>query len=425
MSVKINPRYLAVKALCKVDREGAYSNIALNSFLREYELSRENKALFTSIFYGTLDRKITIDYILKQFIKSGFNKIKPFTLNLLRSAVYQIKYMDKIPVSATVNESVNIIKSSNESYNARFVNAVLRNILRNETALPSTNSTHDISVRYSCPEWIVESLVNDYSIDIALRFLEHSLLPPPTFIRVNTHKTTVGELSDLLKDEDVSVRRVGLENTLLMSEYSSIESLNAYKQGLFYVQDLSCQHAISLLDIQDNDRIFDMCAAPGGKTFTAANFAQGVSVVATDIYERRVQLINAGLKRLGIINVITAVCDATAYKKEFGLFDKVICDVPCSGLGVLCRKPDIKYKEMEDLESLSEIQFKILCNATNYIKDNGKILYSTCTLRKSENEDIINRFLECYSNYKLVNMKTYFPHLDNSDGFFAAVLQKD
>ncbi len=425
MSSKINPRSLAVKALCRVDADGAYSNITLNLLFREYEMSREDKALCTSIFYGTLDRKITLDYILKQFIKSSFGKIKPFTLNVLRSAVYQIKYMDKIPDSAAVNEAVKLIKTSKESYGAGFVNGVLRNISRSETELPSGNSVFDISVRYSCPEWIVNLLINDYSVQMAERFLEETLLPPPTYIRVNTRKISPMELREMFLADNIEVFDTNTKNALELRGYSSIEHLKAYKQGLFHVQDISCQQAISMLGIDDNDRVLDMCSAPGGKAFTTASSADNVNITACDIYEQRVELIKRGAKRLGFDNIKATVCDASAFEKELGEFDKIICDVPCSGLGVLRRKPDIKYRAPDNLDELSVLQEKILFNADRYLKKGGRLLYSTCTLCKRENESVVNAFLDSHSDYKLIEAKTFLPQNDNSDGFFAAILQKD
>ncbi len=425
MSSKNNARSLAVKALCRVDADGAYSNIALNSILSESDLSPEDKAFCTTIFYGTLDRRISLDYILKQFITSGFGKIKPFTLNLLRSAVYQIKYMDRVPDSAAVNEAVNIIKASKESYGRGFVNGVLRNIARSNIELPSGNSISDISVRYSCPEWIVSILVNYLSENTAVEFLKETLSPPPTYIRINAAKISESALCEILASENVEFIKTDMVNALKIRGYSTIERLDAYKQGLFHVQDISCQKAISMLGIEDNDCVLDMCSAPGGKAFTAATSAKNVSIVACDIYKHRVELIRQGVKRLELNNIIAKVCDASVFMQELGQFDKIICDVPCSGLGVLRRKPDIKYKEPENLDELNTLQMNMLSNADKYLVNGGKILYSTCTLNVRENEDIVNAFLDSHTDYKITDVKTFLPQKDDSDGFFAAVLQKN
>lgn len=412
-------------ALCRVETDGAYSNITLNSYLKEFELSSQDKAFCTSLFYGTLDRKITIDYILKIYIKSGLKKIKPFTLNVLRTAVFQIMFMDKIPESAAVNEAVKIIKSSKESFNSGFVNGVLRNLLRNCPEIPSGDKISDISVRYSTPEWIVKSLVNDYSLETAKIYLEETLLSPPTYIRVNTNKCSVDNLLEHFANEGIASEKTSLDNTLRISGYSSIESLDSYIKGYFFVQDIACQMSIASLDINNNDTVLDMCSAPGGKAFTAALSAEDIFVTACDLYKHRVKLIENGAKRLGLNQISSIVLDATQFNSNIGMFDKVICDVPCSGLGVLRRKPDIKYHEDNDFRELHDIQISILKNADNYLKSGGKILYSTCTLRKAENEEIVIEFLREFSNYELVSQKTYFPHIDGSDGFYSAVLLKN
>lgn len=425
MSNRTDPRALAVKALCRVDSDKAYSNITLNSVLKEHELSKEDKALCTSVFYGTLDRRITIDHILKMFINKGFNKLKPFTLNLLRSAVFQIVFMEKIPVSAAVNESVKIIKASKESYNSGFVNGVLRNIARENIALPSGDSVAELSVRYSCPEWLVSELLGDYSVDTVRSFLENTLLPPPTYIRVNTRKTDVKVLSEELSEYGININTTPIRDCLLISGYSSIEALSLYKKGHFFVQDISCQSAVGMLGISAGDLVLDMCSAPGGKTFTAALSADNVAVTATDLYDHRVSLVKSGAERLGLPDITSVTADAEKYFDGLGVFDKIICDVPCSGLGVLRRKPDIKYREPGDLEKLADIQLGILSNADRYLKSGGRILYSTCTLRKRENEDIVNAFLAQHAEYKVLDSRTFLPSDGNGDGFFAAVLQKD
>ncbi len=425
MSNKINPRLLAVKALCRVDTDGSYSNITLNSILSEHTLSVEDKSLCSRIFYGTLDRKITIDFILKKFITKGFNKIKPFTLNVLRSAVCQIKFMDKIPESAAVNEAVKLIKGSKESFNAGFVNGVLRNIIRSEFALPDGEDSESISVRYSCPKDIVDGLICDYGIENAVKFLENSLLPPPTYIRVNTEKTNPDSLIALLSGIGVTAEKTKVDNCLSISGYSAVEEMVPFKEGLFHIQDISCQTAVGMLGISGEDRLLDLCSAPGGKAFTAYLSAKNVSVTATDLYPKRVGLIKTGAKRLGLKNIEAVTLDATRFESSLGLFDKVICDVPCSGIGVLRRKPEIKYKKADDCEELAKIQEAILLCADEYLKVGGKLLYSTCTLRRFENEERVERFLASHSNYTLLEMKTFMPHNDGSDGFFAAVLQKN
>ncbi len=420
----LNPRKIVVDALCKVEGEDAYSNLTLNVLLNDNPLSSENKALCSAVFYGVLDRKITLDFIIKRFIKVKFDKLDPFIKNLLRSSVYQIKFMDRIPNSAVVNETVKIVKASNLSHLSGFVNAVLRNVSDTDVLLPAGRSLYDISVRYSCPTWIIQSIINDYSVDDAISFLENSLLPPPTFIRVNITKISVKELTERLNSKNIMVETTDLPNTLIISGYSAIEKLPEYTHGYFFVQDYSCQTAISMLLVEDGNRVLDICSAPGGKSFCAALSANNVSILATELYEHRAKLVCEGAQRLSLDSISVKVADATDYNSEFGLFDRIICDVPCSGLGVIRRKPDIKYRLTQDLSQLEQTQLKILHNADNYLVKGGRILYSTCTVRRAENEQIVDKFLSEKSNYRLVCKNTFWPRENNSDGFFAAVLEK-
>ena len=420
----MNPRQLAAKALNKVTAEGAYSNLVLNSLLKENELSNEDKALATAIFYGTLDRLVTVDFYLKKLIKTPLKKLKPYTLAVLRTATYQIKYMSKIPDSAAVNEAVKLIKTSKESFNASFVNAVLRNLLRSDIPLPSGNSIYDISVGYSCPQWIVSTLIRDYGTDFTSAFLENALLSPPVFIRVNTLKTNVDELLTLFTERHISAEKIS-DTALLIKPDGSVEELDEYKNGLFFVQDLSCQKAIELLGITETSSVLDLCAAPGGKSFNAAMRAKEGRVVSCDLYEQRAGLIEKGAERLGLKNLTARANDATVYDERLGRFDRIICDVPCSGLGVIRRKPDIKYKPQDSFEELIKIQKDILFCADNYLSVGGKLLYSTCTLNRQENRENVDAFLKANPNYTLLTEETFSPDKNNTDGFYAAVLQKD
>lgn len=418
------PRRLAAEALCKVTADRAYSNLVLNSLLDEAELSSADKGLCTAIFYGTLDRMVTVDFYLKKLVKTPLKKLAPYTLAVLRTAVYQIKYLDKVPDSAAVNEAVKLIKSSKEAYNASFVNGVLRNLLRTEIPLPTGNSLYDLSVCYSCPQWIVTILVRDYGVEFAKNFLKNALLPPPVFLRVNTQKTSASELCALLGDVGVTARKLS-DTALMLESLGSVEDMQAYKNGLFFVQDISCQEAVKMLDIRPDSRVLDLCAAPGGKSFNAALYAGEGRVISCDLYEHRAGLILKGAQRIGLDNIIVKASDATEFDDELGLFDRIICDVPCSGLGVIRRKPDIKYKELNSFSELADIQLRILENADNYLIKGGRLLYSTCTLNKNENNDNVERFLSTHKNYTLISEKTFSPEINNADGFYAAVLQKN
>lgn len=422
----LNPRKIAVNILTKIERDNAYSNLALKDFLKDAELSREDIGFVSALVYGVLDRRITLDYILSRFMKTPIKKTAPFTLNVLRTALYQIKYMDKIPESAAVNEAVKLIKKSKESRNAGFVNAILRSVLRENTELPQDNSVKSLSIRYSAPEWLVESFLGDYGVENTVALLEESLKAAPVCLRVNNVKTDKESLLAELRKLGIAAISGEPKNSLLLEKGTDIGANALFKKGLFHVEDLASQTALSVLELKKGERVLDMCAAPGGKSFTMAEMLENTGeVVSADLYEQRVELIKNGAKRLGLTNIKPIVADATVYDSSLGEFDAILCDVPCSGLGVIRRKPDIKYKPQTDYKELQDIQYKILTNAVKYLKKGGRILYSTCTLRREENENLVNRFIKEYNTFHKAEEKTLMPHINNTDGFYYALLKTE
>lgn len=420
-----NARKIALNALCDVRGGGAYSNITLNKYLNENDLSAADKALATALFYGVLDRTITLDYVLSCFIKTPLKKVTPFALECLRIALFQIMYLDKIPDSAAVNEAVKIIKNSKNKHLSGFVNGVLRNVLREGVKLPEGNDIQSLSIRYSCPAWVVEGFIKDYGIDNTVQLLECSLQTPPVTLRVNTLKTNTNDLAEILQKENITTHQTFLDNALDIVGGIDVTKCKAYCDGLFHIQDIASQTVVNILSPKPNERVLDICAAPGGKTFTMSQYMQDSGeIIACDLYEKRVELIRKGAKRLSISNITAIQNDATIINDKLGTFDVVLCDVLCSGLGVIRRKPEIKYKDISEYEDIASIQGKILENAASYLNENGRILYSTCTLRKCENEDIIKRFLDKCPQYELKYQRTFMPHVDGSDGFYCALLQK-
>lgn len=416
-----NARKVAALGLVKIEKQGAYSNLAVAEALKGTELSSQDKALATALIYGVLDRKITIDFVLSGVLKTPINKTEAFTLTVLRCAVYQIMFMDKIPHSAAVNEAVKLIKNSKVSRNSGFVNGVLRSILRSDIKLPQGDSAKELSIRYSCPLWIVESFLKDYGDKDTKALLEESLKPAHTVLRVNTVKTDMEtvkkELGDIpFKDTECSIELIkGID----------ITESEIYKKGFVYAQDYASQKAAETLLPQKGDRVLDICAAPGGKTFTMANLMGNEGeIVACDLYPHRAELIEKSAKRLGLDIVKTKVADATVFDEDLGEFDCVLCDVPCSGLGVIRRKPEIKYTKPDDFKELELIQKKIVINALRYLKKGGKLLYSTCTLRREENENLViwlEKEYNClYKSYE----HTFMPHKDGTDGFYCALFEK-
>ena len=411
-----NARKTAVKVLAKIEKEGTYSNLGVAEALKNSELNPQDKSLATAIIYGVLDRKITLDYILSKFLRTPINKTEPFTLTVLRSALYQIKYMDKIPESAAVNEAVKIMKSSKFSRNSGFVNGVLRSVLRTDVEIPKGDDAKSLSVRYSCPLWIVESFLNDYGLEDTKALLGESLKPAPTVLRINTVKADISEIE---KEYEIN------GNSVELTKGIDISNSELYKKGFVYAQDYASQKVVEVLNPKAGDRVLDVCAAPGGKSFTMANLMGNKGeILACDLYPHRVELIRKTAKRLGLDIIKTAVADATGYNPEFGEFDCILCDVPCSGLGVIRRKPEIKYNALPQLEELKNIQLSILRNAVKYLKKGGKLLYSTCTLRREENEKLVISFQKEYNDLCKVYEHTFMPHKDGTDGFYCALFEK-
>lgn len=418
-----NARSVAVNVLRSIIEDRSYSNIAVDSAIKKAELDRKEASLATTLIYGSLQRKITLERIVEG-LSSKKSKLDGFVLSVLLVGLYQILFLDRVPSSAAVNETVNIVKQSKFKFASGFVNAILRKASANrDEILKSIDESRDISYKYSCPVPLLKSLIADYGRDLAEGFLAASLETPKMFARVNTLKTTKDELFKVLESKGIECVESDVENAFYTKNGGSLMSVPEFRDGLFYVQDLASQKAIDALNIASGMRVLDICSAPGGKSFTAAMYLNGDGeIVSCDMYEQRVELIEKGAKRLGINCIKTQVADASK-SYDLGSFDRVICDVPCSGFGVIRRKPEIKYKD-ESFEELQQLQFEILQNAVVYLKENGKLMYSTCTVRCAENEQIIEKFLKANENFCVEEMRTMMPQTDGTDGFFYCILKR-
>ena len=415
-----NARKIAAMALMRVDDDGAYSNLILNDAIKSADLSKNDSAFVSALFYGVLERKLTLDYYIKKLSSVPFRKISPLTKQVLRCALYQIIYMDKIPESAAVNEAVNIIKRSKEARSSGYVNAVLRSALRKLPDLPD-----DLSVKYSCGESLCNLIETYFGKDGAEKFFSAALSYKPIYIRVNTTKITKNELKNHFNEQGITCGET--ENGVLYLENTgSIETNFLYKEGFFHVQDLSSQICADTLNAQKGHRVLDVCAAPGGKTFTICeNMQDDGEIIACDLHEHRVKLVRNGAKRLSLSSIKTQVLDATQYIKDWAnSFDRVLCDVPCSGSGIISRKPDIKYKDFNDVKELNTIQLQILKNGFSYLKPGAIMVYSTCSVLECENEQVVNEFIKSAKDAKISKMHTFLPHIDGTDGFFIAVIEK-
>ena len=346
--------------------------------------------------------------------------------------------MDKVPDSAAVNESIKLSKKNGASFASGLINAVLRKVSSKGIVLPENkNKDEYYSIKYSCPLWLVKKWISEYGAEDTALFLEASLGSAETYIRVNNTKITDDELIALLQEENVDSVKTYNKNTLRINlKGQDIEKLESFRMGYYHVQDMASQLSAKALGAQENDIVFDLCSAPGGKAYTVAETMNDKGkVLCFDIYENRVNLIKNGAKRLGLSSIEGRIGDASEYNASLGLADKVLCDVPCSGLGIIRKKPEIKYKSEEELSDLPLIQYSIIDNASKYVKNGGRLLYSTCTLNPCENEDVVSAFLESNPNFSAVDFTvgslssergrlTLIPHIHKTDGFFMAKLKK-
>lgn len=421
----MNDRNLAYKILLKIEKDKAYSNLTLDATLEKEKAGYE--PFVRALVYGVIERKITLDYILSEFLTQPIKKLKPQVLTVLRMGVYQIKFMDKIPVSAAVNESVKLIKQEGFSFASGLVNSVLRKTANSEILYPDNDGSIEyLSLRYSCPVDLVQKYINDYGFENTVGILSTALENPPLNVRVNTLKISTEELISRLNKENVEVCKCDLEDALTVIS-GNIFSSSCYNDGLFHVQDLASQMCIKALDPNPHETVLDMCAAPGGKSFTIAEKMQNKgSIYSFDLYDHRLSLINSGAERLGIDIIKPQVRDASVTYTDIPKADRILCDVPCSGLGVIRRKPEIKYKDLAFIDKLTDLQYNIICSASSYLKKGGRLVYSTCSLNKDENEKVCERFLSSHNDFKLLNgfPVTLMPHKDKTDGFFFAVFRK-
>lgn len=436
MSVK-STRFTVLELLNKMDN-GAYSNLVLDSMLKASDYSDRDKSFISRIFYGILERKITLEFIISMYSDKPLHKLDKVVVNILKIGIYQLKYMDSVPDNAAVNETVNLAKQAKKVSAAKFVNAVLRHFIRDNKSI---NYPEDpikrLSIEYSCNYELVNTICSDYSYDQAEKFLKASLEQHKNYIRVNTLKTTSDELiAELLNCGIHAEKSPYLADCLYIDKINNLENCRLFSEGYFHIQDLSSQFCCKVLNPQPNDTIIDLCAAPGGKTLTIAEMLNNKGrIIAADLHEKRVKLISKATERLGIKIIETMQNDAKNYNSQIPLADKILCDVPCSGLGVIRSKPEIKYTELEKIKKLPDIQYEILSTASQYLKKNGELVYSTCTINKAENDAIIDRFLNEHKNfepveimqeYKIYNgyKATIFPEHFGCEGFFISKIRK-
>ena len=445
MGGKLSPRALAFRLLLRMERDGAYSNLALDAALEREAMGEADSALCTALVYGVAERRRTLEYQLEDLLRKPLKQLPLEAKAALELGLYQIYFMERVPHHAAINESVELAKHSKAPHTAGMVNAVLRRAAARELQLPdrAKDELRWLGVRYSCPEWLGRLWRDSYGVDIAEALLAASLERPPAALRVNTTRCAPEDLRLRLEEAGISCEvSPWLPEALLLEKPGAIPKLPGFAEGWFHVQDTAAQLCCRALAPAPGETVFDLCAAPGGKSFTLAQMMGDTGrVVAMELHEARAGLITQGAERLGL-RCVEAVRgdagDAGQILSKYGRADKILCDAPCSGLGILRKKPDIREKTPAELDKLPEMQYYLLCSASECLKTGGALAYATCTLNPAENEALCRRFLLEHPDFAAEPVLpgipgyrgageawlTLMPHLYGGDGFFIAKFTK-
>lgn len=433
MTTNVSIRELVLDILMEVNEKEQYSHLVLRDVLYKYQyLEKQERAFLTRLTEGTIEHMLEMDFIINSFSKVKVNKMKPLIRNLLRMSVYQLKYMDAIPDAAVCNEAVKLAKKRGFGQLRGFVNGVLRTIAREMEQLQYPDEKLEpvrfLEVTYSVPAWMVQQWITDYGYERTKEICKSFLKEFPITIRTNLLRISPEELKARLEAEGVTVHPVKeLPYAFEISGFDYLQSLDSFAEGLFYVQDLSSMMVTEKAAPEKNNYIIDVCAAPGGKSTHLAEKMQGTGMVeARDLTEYKVSLIEENRIRHGLENMKAVQMDASVFDADsVEKADVLICDLPCSGLGVMGKKTDIRYKMTEEKQrDLIQLQRKILSVVYSYVKKGGTLIYSTCTIHKGENEKNTEWFLKNYPEFELVSSQQMFPGETGYDGFYIAKMMR-
>ena len=439
----MNSRELAFKTLYDIERNKNYSNISINKNFKNVNISDQEKGLATELIYGIIENKYYLNYIIDKLSKIKSKKMSTYVKISLWLGIYQILFLDSIKDHAAVNESVNLIKKYDKK-SSGFVNAILRNVLRQKDSIMEIKDKEikdELSIKYSYNPWIVEKWIKDFGQEFTEDLLDANAEKPNLYIRTNTLKISRDELIGKLAKEGIKCTKVnGIDEAIMVQNLKNIEGNELFKLGYFTIQDISSMLVGKIANPEKDSKVLDICSAPGGKTTHVATIMENTGqVIARDVFDHKLKLIKSTVNRLGLTNVSIENRDALKLDdNSIDKFDYVLADVPCSGLGIIRRKPEIKYKLKKEIKDLPIIQRKILDNASKYVKVGGNLLYSTCTILDSENIEVINSFLNENNNFELVPIdevnvdldnqeKGYlkiYPNIHGMDGFFIAKLKR-
>lgn len=444
-NLKNSSRFIAVGILEKIEKNQSFSNLLLNEAVKNRDLSDQDRGLLTELVYGVIQNKLLLDYQLEPFIRNP-KKVENWVTQLLRLSLYQMTQLDKVPTHAIVNEAVRIAKHRGHKGISGFVNGVLRSIDRQGVRSPEEISdpvTH-LSIKYSYPKWIIELLIEEVGKEETEKIAQSLSTRAKVSLRVNTTLKPMEQVIEQLSQEGYKVRESKVARDGLVCENGLPVNSDLFKNGTITVQDESSMLVAEATQVSGSDRILDACAAPGGKTThmaTYLNAAEG-SIVALDLSKSKLKKVDENAERLGVSTKIeTMALDARKSGEVFDAqsFDKILVDAPCSGLGLMRRKPDIRYqKTLEDIYSLQKVQLDILNNVAPLLKKGGRLLYSTCTITLKENNEVIAAFLKenpefiiepVYTHKEMVKLSkegfvNLYPHYFDTDGFFIASLKK-
>lgn len=424
--MELDTRDIALTILTDIDVNKTFSSDALEAGLRKIQFDeKRDRAFITRLVEGTTEYRLQIDEIIKHLTTTKLNKMKPAIRNILRMGIYQIRYMDSVPERAAVNEAVRLAKAHKLAGLSGFVNAILRNVSRKKEEIDALIESK-ISIKYSIPGWICNLLQNSYGEEKTEKILASLYMDRPTTIRVNRKVTDKESLIKKISDAGIKVEEVKeAEDALYITSYDFIRKVPGYKTGDFSVEDVSSMLCVRATGVKEGMKVLDICAAPGGKTAYCAEL--GANVTARDISEDKLSLIKENIERLKLEDRVSLE-RKDALKEDplsIGKFDIVLADVPCSGLGVMGRKNDIKYRvSPQDLVSLSKMGLKMLINASQYVKHGGIISYSTCTINPEENERNVERFLKDNDQFEKMEERLFLQGVDETDGFYYCILKR-
>ena len=424
-------RFSAIKTVYAVQTQGAFSNVALAQILRKEKLSDLDRRFCTELVYGTIKAGASLDWKISKYVSRPLDKIDAKILAILRVGMYQIFFLDRVPNSAAVNESVEIAKKFTNIGASKFVNGVLRSAVREpqKSDFPNDDSIETLALKTFHPAWLVKLFVEEFGLETAKKICATNNIEPPLCLRVNFLKSSRAEiLAALKKFGAVAEESKLVPEGIICKSHGALDTFKPLKVGLCQVQDESSMLAARWLNPAENDFVIDCCAAPGGKATHIAELMKNHGrIIAADILPTKIEHIKQNAQRLGIKIIEPLLLDAREIgKKFFNQADKVLVDAPCSGLGVIRRKADLRWKKSaEEIAELPKLQAEILASAANAVKRGGTLIYSTCTIIRRENEDIVENFLKNNKNFKIVDKKIFLPHIDGTDGFFIAKLIKD